>query len=104
MATSIANSETPVEIAVRVDVEVHDDEDLGPLTSATAVGRETSSSQDSSSNMSLPRADYDPRRVCLNPFPEFRWLDSKHRRIAGVYIAGALVRFLTFLINHLRIF
>ncbi|KIY62135.1 UPF0220-domain-containing protein [Cylindrobasidium torrendii FP15055 ss-10] len=38
--------------------------------------------------MSLPRADYDPRRVCLNPFPEFTL--GKHRRTAGVYIAGAL--------------
>ncbi len=39
--------------------------------------------------MSLPRADYDPRRVCLNPFPEFTL--GKHRRTVGVYIAGALV-------------
>ncbi|PBK97878.1 UPF0220-domain-containing protein [Armillaria gallica] len=38
--------------------------------------------------MSLPRADYDPRRVCLNPFPEFTL--GKHRRTVGVYIAGAL--------------
>ncbi|KAJ7576779.1 hypothetical protein C8J56DRAFT_1016781 [Mycena floridula] len=39
--------------------------------------------------MSLPRSNYDPRRVCLNPFPEFTFL-GKHRRTAGVYIAGAL--------------
>ncbi|KAF8918410.1 hypothetical protein CPB85DRAFT_1214097 [Mucidula mucida] len=38
--------------------------------------------------MSLPRSDYDPRRVCINPFPEFTL--GKHRRTAGVYIAGAL--------------
>lgn len=39
---------------------------------------------------SLPRADYDPRRVCLNPFPAFAWLSTKYRRIVGVYAAGAL--------------
>ncbi|KAI0266208.1 UPF0220-domain-containing protein [Gloeopeniophorella convolvens] len=41
--------------------------------------------------MSLPHSDYDPRRVCLNPFP---FLDNitlgKHRRTAGVYLAGGL--------------
>jgi hypothetical protein len=39
--------------------------------------------------MSLPRADYDPRRVCLNPFPNFTL--GKHKRTVGVYLAGALV-------------
>ena len=39
--------------------------------------------------MSLPRGNYDPRRVCLNPFPEFTL--GKHRRTVGVYLAGALV-------------
>jgi len=38
--------------------------------------------------MSLPRADYDPRRVCLNPFPNFAF--GKHKRAFGVYLAGAL--------------
>ncbi|TFK38293.1 hypothetical protein BDQ12DRAFT_606557 [Crucibulum laeve] len=38
--------------------------------------------------MSLPRSNYDPRRVCLNPFPEFTL--GKHRRTIGVYLAGAL--------------
>jgi len=38
--------------------------------------------------MSLPRVNYDPRRVCLNPFPEFTL--GKHRRTVGVYLAGAL--------------
>ena len=47
-----------------------------------------------SSAMSLPRVNYDPRRVCLNPFPEFTL--GKHRRTVGVYLAGALVRFLPF--------
>ncbi|GLB42478.1 putative uncharacterised protein family (UPF0220) [Lyophyllum shimeji] len=40
------------------------------------------------STMSLPRANYDPRRVCLNPFPEISL--GKHRRTVGVYLAGAL--------------
>ena len=39
--------------------------------------------------MSLPRSNYDPRRVCLNPFPEITL--GKHRRAIGVYLAGALV-------------
>ncbi|EAU89485.1 hypothetical protein CC1G_07711 [Coprinopsis cinerea okayama7 len=38
--------------------------------------------------MSLPRSDYDPRRVCLNPFPNFTL--GKHKRTIGVYLAGAL--------------
>ncbi|RXW18556.1 hypothetical protein EST38_g7299 [Candolleomyces aberdarensis] len=40
------------------------------------------------SHMSLPRSNYDPRRVCLNPFPEFTL--GKHKRTIGVYVAGAL--------------
>lgn len=40
--------------------------------------------------MSLPRSDYDPRRVCVNPCPNFTL--GKHRRSIGVYLAGALVR------------
>ncbi|KAH7905530.1 hypothetical protein BJ138DRAFT_1103837 [Hygrophoropsis aurantiaca] len=38
--------------------------------------------------MSLPRSDYDPRRVCLNPFPDVNF--GKHRRTIGIYLAGAL--------------
>ncbi|KXN83092.1 UPF0220 protein C8D2.02c [Leucoagaricus sp. SymC.cos] len=38
--------------------------------------------------MSLPRSDYDPRRVCLNPCPNLTL--GKHRRTIGVYLAGAL--------------
>ncbi|TFK21621.1 UPF0220-domain-containing protein [Coprinopsis marcescibilis] len=38
--------------------------------------------------MSLPRSNYDPRRVCLNPFPNLTL--GKHRRTVGVYLAGAL--------------
>jgi hypothetical protein len=42
--------------------------------------------------MSLPRSDYDPRRVCLNPFPFLENLNvGKHRRTFGVYLAGGLV-------------
>ncbi|KAF8843861.1 UPF0220-domain-containing protein [Paxillus ammoniavirescens] len=35
-----------------------------------------------------PRSDYDPRRVCLNPFPEVNL--GKYRRTIGIYLAGAL--------------
>ncbi|KAE9409999.1 UPF0220-domain-containing protein [Gymnopus androsaceus JB14] len=38
--------------------------------------------------MSLPRSNYDPRRVCLNPFPDLHL--GKYRRTVGVYLAGAL--------------
>ncbi|KAG1862337.1 UPF0220-domain-containing protein [Suillus tomentosus] len=40
--------------------------------------------------MSLPRSDYDPRRVCLNPFPDLNLNLGKHRRTIGIYLAGAL--------------
>ena len=40
--------------------------------------------------MSLPHSSYDPRRVCLNPFPNVSL--GKHRRTIGVYLSGALVR------------
>lgn len=40
-------------------------------------------------SMSLPRADYDPRRICIIPFPTVPFL--KHKRSVGVYTAGALV-------------
>ncbi|OSX61206.1 hypothetical protein POSPLADRAFT_1182367 [Postia placenta MAD-698-R-SB12] len=38
--------------------------------------------------MSLPRSNYDPRRVCLNPFPVLNI--GKHRRTIGIYLAGGL--------------
>ncbi|EIN08245.1 UPF0220-domain-containing protein [Punctularia strigosozonata HHB-11173 SS5] len=38
--------------------------------------------------MSLPRSNYDPRRVCLNPFPNVSL--GKHKRTIGIYLAGAL--------------
>ena len=49
-------------------------------------------------HMSLPRGNYDPRRVCLNPFPEITL--GRHRRAMGVYLAGALVCFF-FALNEL---
>jgi hypothetical protein len=39
--------------------------------------------------MLLPRSNYDPRRVCLNPFPDVNL--GKHRRTVGIYLAGGLV-------------
>lgn len=41
--------------------------------------------------MSLPRSNYDPRRVCLNPFPNVSL--GKYRRTIGIYLAGGLVRY-----------
>jgi len=38
--------------------------------------------------MSLPRPNYDPRRVCLNPFPDLNL--GKHRKTIGIYLAGGL--------------
>ncbi|KAJ7182916.1 hypothetical protein C8R43DRAFT_1145469 [Mycena crocata] len=37
--------------------------------------------------MSLPPSSYDPRRVCLNPFPNVDL--GKHRRTVGVYFADS---------------
>ncbi|KAG8216969.1 hypothetical protein J3R82DRAFT_7274 [Butyriboletus roseoflavus] len=38
--------------------------------------------------MPYSRSDYDPRRVCLSPFPEFNF--GRYRRTIGIYLAGAL--------------
>ncbi|KAI0659961.1 UPF0220-domain-containing protein [Cubamyces menziesii] len=38
--------------------------------------------------MSVPRHNYDPRRVCINPFPNITL--GKHRRTIGIYLAGGL--------------
>ena len=47
---------------------------------------------DEENTMSLPRSDYDPRRVCVNPFPFLNNVNlGKHRRTFGVYLAGGLV-------------
>ncbi|KAF7338886.1 hypothetical protein MSAN_02211800 [Mycena sanguinolenta] len=45
--------------------------------------------------MALPRANYDPRRVCLNPFPDIDF--GKYRRTVGVYLAGGLFAFANWL-------
>ena len=42
------------------------------------------------STMSLPRSNYDPRRVSINPFPAITL--GKHSRTIGIYLAGGLVR------------
>ncbi|KAH8110034.1 UPF0220-domain-containing protein [Phellopilus nigrolimitatus] len=43
--------------------------------------------------MSLPKSNYDPRRVCLNPFPNLDLHLGKYRRSIGVYVAGGLFAF-----------
>ncbi|TFY69792.1 hypothetical protein EVG20_g3000 [Dentipellis fragilis] len=40
--------------------------------------------------MSLPHSHYDPRRVCLNPFPALNISLPKYKRSIGIYIAGGL--------------
>ena len=52
--------------------------------------------------MSLPRPNYDPRRVCINPFPNLDLHMGKYRRSVDVYIAGGLVRLFETLL-HLSI-
>ncbi|RDB26896.1 hypothetical protein Hypma_005107 [Hypsizygus marmoreus] len=98
------NQRTPVPIAIQVETEVQVDVDLpnqnshGPTRVSTIwspsqphhphLSSPQPTTTTSFSSMSLPRAHYDPRRVCLNPFPEFSL--GKHRRTVGVYLAGAL--------------
>ncbi|KAG9221528.1 hypothetical protein CCMSSC00406_0009351 [Pleurotus cornucopiae] len=94
---------TPIEI--HVEIEVRRDADDEPadhqrpdVSHGPQFGRQSPTSPSlppqlplistNSSIMSLPRSSYDPRRVCLNPFPEFTL--GKHRRTIGVYLAGAL--------------
>lgn len=92
----------PLKIQVETEVQVwedtNDSHDLPSATTSTVTSPQhpqpTSSyflpTSSSRTFMSLPRANYDPRRVCLNPFPEFTF--GKRRRAIGVYLAGALVR------------
>ena len=49
-------------------------------------------SRPQSKTMSLPPANYDPRRVCVNPCPNVSLGLGKNKRTVGVYLAGALVR------------
>ncbi|KAK7041488.1 Vacuolar protein sorting-associated protein 68 [Paramarasmius palmivorus] len=97
---SYTSPSSPVEVEVQVQVEVHGDDDIrGPEMESVSHGTAAASAprwqapfssiQSFLSVMSLPRADYDPRRVCLNPFPNIHL--GKHRRTIGVYAAGALV-------------
>lgn len=97
-------SEPVVPLKIRVETEVQVWEDTTPnshdLHSTTSTVSATSprhpqspsshflSTSSARTFMSLPRANYDPRRVCLNPFPEFTF--GKRRRAIGVYLAGAL--------------
>jgi hypothetical protein len=65
---------------------------LRPSVAACLAVPNANQHDEENTTMSLPRSDYDPRRVCLNPFP---FLDNvnlgKHRRTFGVYLAGGLV-------------
>jgi len=89
---------SPVEIQVHTRVEIHEelDEPTGkPHRSSRVTGSLLPPSpppvnywNDPERNMSLPRSNYDPRRVCLNPFPDLHL--GKYRRNVGVYLAGAL--------------
>lgn len=96
----------PVQITIQVETEVeveiggNNSHGLVPATTVSTVTspRPRTILLDSSTPphttvqlpaMSLPRSNYDPRRVCLNPFPEFTL--GKHKRTVGVYLAGALV-------------
>ena len=89
---------SPIEIAVSVETFVQT-EDLNQSFHSHGYSPTASSPQSEPKPsplspctcMSLPRAHYDPRRVCLNPFPEFSI--GKHRRTIGIYAAGALVGF-----------
>ena len=90
------NQWVPLHIAVRVETQVDGDDGIyshgsSPLdTARTEQFSPLLPPQPSrTSLMALPRSNYDPRRVCLNPFPEFTL--GKHRRTVGVYLAGALV-------------
>jgi hypothetical protein len=97
-----SRSTLPLQIEVQVETEVHSrSEDVvnenshGSVTTASPPSHSsllppTTITRNESSTMSLPRSNYDPRRVCLNPFPALSF--GKHRRTIGVYLAGALVR------------
>ncbi|KAF9461713.1 hypothetical protein BDZ94DRAFT_1263157 [Collybia nuda] len=94
------SSSSPLRIQVQVETEVQVEPDQnnshGPRTTSTVSSPHSPLPQPPlatpshlySRTMSIPRSNYDPRRVCLNPFPEISL--GKHRRTAGVYLAGAL--------------
>lgn len=99
-------SPKPLEISIQVEVEVEEDRPEHHVASPRTAVRTgshllpppPSAHSPLPHTMSLPRANYDPRRVCLNPFPEFTL--GKHRRTVGVYLAGALVRSQTLVSSH----
>ena len=90
---------TPIEIAVSVEtlIQIEDNQLFhshafhSPTSKVVLPQSEPKASLPPC--MSLPRANYDPRRVCLNPFPEVSL--GRHKRTIGIYLAGALVSPLT---------
>jgi hypothetical protein len=61
-----------------------------------SANTQNANQHDEDNTMSLPRSDYDPRRVCVNPFPFLNNVNlGKHRRAFGVYVAGGLVSLLS---------
>jgi hypothetical protein len=90
-------TKTRIEIAVSVETQVQTEDHsyshaLFVPTSRVSTAPPQSNSKLSCTfpSMSLPRANYDPRRVFFNPFPEISL--GRHRRTIGIYLAGALVR------------
>ena len=64
--------------------------------SVLSANTQNANQHDEDNTMSLPRSDYDPRRVCVNPFPFLNNVNlGKHRRAFGVYLAGGLVSLLS---------
>ena len=82
---------TPIEIAVSVEtlVQIEDTPSFHSHGTHSVVLPQSEPKSLLPLCMSLPRANYDPRRVCLSPFPEFSL--GRHKRTIGIYLAGALV-------------
>ncbi|KAF8630979.1 hypothetical protein AX15_002702 [Amanita polypyramis BW_CC] len=87
---------TPIEIEVCVETQVQIEDSHYPFYSHTyyslppprVVLPQSNSEPSQPPFIMLPRATYDPRRVCVNPFPEISI--GRHRRTIGIYLAGAL--------------
>jgi hypothetical protein len=63
-----------------------------PVRRCLSAHTQNAIQHDEENTMSLPRSDYDPRRVCVNPFPFLNNVNlGKQRRTFGVYVAGGLV-------------
>ena len=86
---------TPIEIAVSVEtlIQIEDNHLFHSHAFHSPTSKVVLPQSEPKSllppGMSLPRANYDPRRVCLNPFPEVSL--GRHKRTIGIYLAGALV-------------